>query len=157
MLDGTLGQAGDALHVAAALGCAVEGWEHSPTLFSLLEEGLPRLAKEPAPCGPAAERVQAHHGDSGDAFASLPADYADAVLLAPMYNRPDKAAPGFDLLRAVADHAALQRKTVTAALVVAPRVVVKWPRGAKTPDALDGFRPTLVEGHRVAYWTVERS
>ena len=90
-------------------------------------------------------------------MAALPADSMDAVLLAPMYLAPDKAAPGFELLRALADHRPLQADAVDAALHCAPRLVVKWPRGTEPPQALRQRPTRVILGSRVAYWVVERS
>lgn len=156
VVDGTLGLAGDALHLSGALGCEVIGVEISPILHALLEEGLPRLARSPRPeVADAASRVRPVLGDSLEVLRSMASDAADGVLLAPMYPSPDKAAPGFELLRAVADHHPLREEHVVEALRVAPRLVVKWPPGLEPPAALLG-RAAPSGGGRVEYWLVER-
>lgn len=156
VVDGTLGLAGDALHLSGALGCEVVGVEISPVLHALLEEGLPRLARSPrAEVADAASRVRPVLGDSLAVLRSMAPDHADAVLLAPMYPSPDKAAPGFELLRAVADHQPLRDEHVVEALRVARRLVVKWPPGLEPPPALSG-RARPAGGGRVEYWVVER-
>jgi hypothetical protein len=156
IVDGTLGLAGDALHIAAALECEVLGYEISPQMFSLLERGLPRLASDRAPVADAAKRVRAHLGDCATAMEQMPPDSADAVLLAPMYASPDKAAPGFDLLRGVAEHAKLSPRQIDAALRIAPRLVIKAVRGHRVQQPLEGRNARPIVGHRVDYWVVER-
>lgn len=156
VIDGTAGLAGDSLHLSGALGCRVSAMEISPVLFSLLERGLPRLVgSRHAEVSDAASRVRPSLGDCVDQMAALPADSADAVLLAPMYPNPHKAAPGFPILRKMADHQPLTEAQVRAALRVSPRLVVKWPRGLARPDALSGGAQ-LREGHRVDYWIETR-
>ena len=153
IVDGTLGLAGDALHIASALTCEVLGYEASAPLYCLLEEGLTRLASGREPAASAAARVHPTWGDCEPGLRALDPDSADAVLLAPMYERPDKAMPGFELLRAVALHAPLSTAQIEAALRVAPRVVVKWPRGKPKPPPLDHCgRVEQIAGHRVDYW-----
>lgn len=157
VVDGTLGLAGDALHVAGALDCAVTGIELSPTLFSLLEEGLARLgANRRAVVARAARHITPVLGDSTEAMAAMEADSADAVLLAPMYPNPDKAAPGFEILRAYAVHDPLSEAAVEAALHVAPRLVVKWPGRAQPPPTLVGKGSERIGGSRVDYWVLTR-
>lgn len=157
VVDGTLGLAGDALHVAGALGCEVVGVEVQAVLFSLVEEGLARLARSERPeVRAAASGVRARLGDSTEVLASMAPGSADAVLLAPMYPSADRAAPGFELLRQTAEHARLKPEQVAAALRVAPRLVVKWPRGLERPSALPPDSD-CVSGHRVDYWIARSS
>ncbi len=140
VVDGTLGLAGDALHIAAVLGCRVTGIEGSPQIFSLLEEGVPRLAAELE----AARRISLRLGETSEVLDEIGA--ADAVFLAPMYERPRAAAPGFELLRQVAVHDPVTERTLTAALRVAPRVVVKVDRGtADLPGTLERIRGKAVD------------
>lgn len=157
VIDATLGLAGDALHLAAALRCRVTGIEVAPPLAMLLESGLARLARQPDPVGGAAQRIDLHVGHATQVLAQRPENSANAVLLAPMYATPDRAMPGFHLLRQVAHHAPPDRELVRQALRVAPRLVVKVPRGAPPPPYLQ-VGPTLevVHGKRVDYWTLAR-
>jgi len=155
VIDGTLGLAGDGLHIAGALSCQVTGVEASPALYSLLEEGLARLGTESGPAADCASAIRLVFGDCAQLMADMPANSADAVLLAPMYAKPDKAAPGFELLRSVADHCPLTHEQLDQALRVSGRVVVKWPRGAPMPAALSSFGGVdCVEGKRVNYWVI---
>jgi len=124
VVDGTLGLAGDALHIAAALCCDVTGIEGSPVIYSLLEEGLPRLGRHLE----AANRISIHHGEASERLGQLPP--ADAVFLAPMYTHPRAAAPGFELLRRVALHNPFTEALLAAAHRIAPRVVLKVDRNA---------------------------
>ena len=147
MVDGTLGLAGDALHIAEVLGCRVTGIEGSPPIFSLLEEGLPRLARELEAAG----RIALRLGEAGEVLGTL--DTADAVFLAPMYERPRAAPPGFELLRRVAVHDPFSERILAAALAVAPWVVLKVDRGAPDPG---GFG-TRVRGKSVDYLVMDRT
>ncbi len=157
IIDGTLGLAGDGLHVAGALACEVIGIEASPAMFCLLEEGVARMTSEPGPVARCAARLQLHHGDCAQIMRTFPDNHADAVLLAPMYDSPDKAAPGFELLRSVAIYDPLSPEQVHEGLRVAPRVVVKWPGGEPPPPALGAFSSvSCIEGQRVNYWLVTR-
>lgn len=157
VVDGTLGLAGDALHIAGTLECRVVGIEASPALSCLLEEGIARMAGERDPVARCAKAIELHHGDCAEVMATFPADSADAVLLAPMYDSPEKAAPGFQLLRSVAVHDPLSQRQLHAGLRLAPRVVVKWPAGEPRPPALDRFRQVrCIAGQRVNYWQVFR-
>ena len=157
VVDGTLGLAGDALHVAGALGCEVLGVELSTPLYCLLEEGLARLSREPEPVGACARAIRLRHGDTTEVLAELPADSADAVLLAPMYLTPDRAQPGFGLLREQAVHGQLTGLQIERALRVAPRLVVKWPRGEPPPgDAGLHDKLTRLSGKAVDYWVLTR-
>lgn len=131
LLDGTLGLAGDALH-AAALGLEVTGVEASPALFSLAEEGLPRLARDPV-AGPAAARIRALHGRAELVLAGFPDDHFDAVMLDPMFRRPAAAQPGFSLLRAVALTEPLSPELLAQARRVGRRVVIKTPNWGPPP------------------------
>lgn len=149
VVDGTVGLAGDALHIATVLGCPVLGIEGSGAVYSLLEEGLARLASEE----PAAARVTVRHGDAATVLDTLEADSADAVYLSPMYEVPRQAAPGFELLRAVAIHAPLDERLLAAASRVARhRVVVKVGPGDVLPV---GSEIARVRGRAVDYAVVE--
>jgi len=130
IVDGTLGLAADALHIAATLGCQVVGFEASPVVYSLVEEGLERLGRELS----AARRIDARLGDAVPLLEALSPASVDAVYLSPMSDRPHRAAPGFELLRAVARHDPFDEPWLEAALRVArERVVLKAPPGWAPP------------------------
>jgi len=146
VIDGTLGLAGDALHIASALSCRVTGIEGSPVIHALLEEGLPRLGQHLE----AANRITLRLGDATETLATLTA--ADVVFFAPMYERPRAAAPGFELLRRVAIHDPLSPALLREAHRVAPRVIVKIDRGE---PALPGTS-TRIRGRAVDYLVLHR-
>ncbi len=136
VLDANLGRAGDAHHLAFSLGASVLGLETSPVLFSLLEEGLARIARMASPVAEAIARVRALHADAEAFLAAEPDDSVDVVYFDPMVQRPRAGQPGFELLRAFASHA---RPSVAlfehAARVARRRVVVKHPPGEPEPAA----------------------
>lgn len=157
VIDATLGLANDALHISAALECSVVGIEVAPPLVMLLESGLIRLSSEPDPLGAAAGRISLRAGHATEVLAQMPRDSADAVLLAPMYETPDRAMPGFSLLRAVAHHTPPDAALILEAIRVAPRLVVKLPRGAAEPPYLQiENRLKVLHGKRVDYWVYTR-
>ncbi len=155
VFDGTLGLAQDALHLAAALDADVVGTEASPVVYALLEEGLPRLAREvDAAVACAAARVRAIPGACADVLAEVPAQAYDAVYLSPMFVAPRGAPPGYELFRAIAVHDALDARTVARALRAAPRLVVKGLAGDPPPEALRHYDPICVPGKAVDFWVV---
>ena len=158
VIDATLGLAQDALHLAAALDCQVLGLEASPALYSLLEEGLPRVARLPVPGAAAAANVTPRLGDArsllGTMVASSQGPVAEVVFLDPMFEVPRRAQPGWDLLRLVAHDAPLDGATLEAAFHAARlRVVLKVAAGAPAPAAVSalGVQPTRVSGKALDY------
>jgi len=132
VVDGTLGLAIDALHLAEATGAEVIAAERAPAIRSLCEEGLQRLSTR----WPAARQIRLWGGLAADVLAMLPTGYADAVFMAPMFEKAAAAAPGFDLLRGLAHHAPLDERTRAEALRVAGRLVVKLSPADPVPDWL---------------------
>jgi hypothetical protein len=147
VIDGTLGLGIDALHLAAALGAEVIGVEAAPAICCLNEEGLRRLASTGLD---AAARVRPVQGLAGEVMAAMAPDSADAVFLAPMFDEPAAAAPGWDLLRPLACYHPVDQATVDAALRVAPRLVVKLAPKDVVPDALAGARWVSTQALRYA-------
>lgn len=146
VLDGTLGLALDALHVAAVTGARVTGFEWHPALFSLTEAGLRQLA---ASGKAAASRVQPFLGDSRVELR----DYrADAVMLSPMFDEPRRAPPGFELLRHLARHAPLGEDWLASALSAAPRVVLRARRAQPVPPFAEPHLIEVMRGKAVDYW-----
>ncbi|MBM4378699.1 MAG: class I SAM-dependent methyltransferase, partial [Deltaproteobacteria bacterium] len=126
VLDATLGQAQDALLAARAVGPSgkVLGVESSLPLYLLAREGLRRFD-----VGPGAAPLEIRRGRSGDVLASLPTGSVDVVLWDPMFERPRKAQPGFEVLREVADSAPLTPELLAESRRVARRwVLVKASR-----------------------------
>lgn len=154
ILDVTLGLAGDALHAAAGLGVAVDGVEGSAVMRCLLEEGLPRLARDVDKPWRAAARVRVV-GDDAASFLRACRDGAyDVVALDPMMSRAKRAAPAFDAYRAFAvPGRATPALLADAARVAAKRVVLKLGKGAPRP-AFPWTR--VVPGAHVVYCVHER-
>ena len=157
VLDCTLGLAGDALVLAGALEAAVTGLEYSPVLFSLLEEGLARLARPHPQKGAmawqdAAARVRPVASDALTFLAAQAGARFDVVYLDPMMTRPLGQNPMFEVLRAFAHPAPVsQTLLVEAARVARRRVVLKLPHDTLAPpDALRWDR--TVTGSAVDYF-----
>lgn len=136
VLDCTLGRAGDAHHLAYALKAEVLGLETSPVLYSLLEEGIERISRMPRPVARAIARVRVEHAEASDFLGRQPDESFDVVYLDPMVRRPQKGQPGFELLRAFAEHAPPSLGLFEqAARVASRRVVMKLPPGEAEPAA----------------------
>jgi 16S rRNA (guanine1516-N2)-methyltransferase len=126
VLDATLGLAADALVCARAVGPSgrVVGVEASFPLWVVVSQGLARAAGYPGSC-----QVEAVHGSAREVLSTWPTGSADVVTLDPMFDRPRKASPAFELLRAHAVHAPLDAETLREARRVARRwVIVKGGR-----------------------------
>lgn len=153
IVDGTLGLCADALHLAAVTGARVVGLEIAMPLVCLAEEGLGRLAKEE----PAAARVSVAHADSRARLSTLAEELqADVVTLSPMFDEPQAAAPGFDVLRSLAEPAPLDATWLDAAFRVAPTVVVKARPGQPIPSFARSYLQTVHQGRAVDYWRLRR-
>lgn len=121
VLDGTLGLAADASVCAYVVGPTgkVIGVESSLPLYALVSEGVKPLGLS----------LDVRFGDARDLMASMPARSVDCVVLDPMFDRPKKASPTFELLRKFADHRPLTPETIEHARRIARRwVVVKGGR-----------------------------
>jgi len=155
VVDATLGLGGDALHLAWALGTSLIGLEASPVIYSLLEEGLARMASTPLRgFADPASRVHPVLVDALQWLAEQPAGSADVVYLDPMFETPLSAPPGFELFRGFAHAVTLSEELVEAACRVASaRVVIKIPGASQVPDfrRFDG----RVRGGAVDYLVVE--
>lgn len=138
VIDATLGFAQDAVLAARAVGPAgkVVGVEASLPLFLVVSLGLEGWDPGPRSC-----RVEPVFGEAGAFLQQQPQKSADVVLFDPMFARPRKAQPGFELLRRHADYAPLTRSALDAAVRVARRaVVVKASRYSDELTRL-GLRP----------------
>ena len=126
VLDCTLGLAADALVAARAVGRAgrVVGLESSQALFALASEGLEGYDPGPESC-----RVDALH-QSAESFISLQPDQSfDHILFDPMFQRPRRSSPSFEMLRRFADYSPLTVSMLhQAARVARVSVVVKAAR-----------------------------
>ena len=131
VLDCTLGLGQDALVAALAVGPTgrVVALEKSLALYAVVSEGLKAYAS-----GPEARAVEAVHADAREYLRGLPARAFDVVCFDPMFEKPTKAQPGFELLRRFAEHAPLLPETLEEARRVARRWVVV--KGAKHSEDL---------------------
>jgi hypothetical protein len=138
VLDATLGLGQDALVAARIVGPfgSVVGLEKSLPLFAVTSEGLKAYALGEAMC-----RVTCIHVDSADFLARQPARSFDCVLFDPMFERPRKAQPSFDVLRKFADYSPLTPSVLWSARRVARRcVAIKASPHSKDLPRL-GLRP----------------
>jgi SAM-dependent methyltransferase len=153
LLDCTLGLGQDALVAALVVGPSgrVVGLERSLALYAVVSEGLKAYDHGPASCC-----VEAVHADAHAYLRSLPAGSFDVVFFDPMFEKPRKSQPAFEMLRRFAEHAPLSPETLEEARRVARRWVVV--KGSKYSDDLKklgleaepGSRYTSVIWGRVA-------
>lgn len=126
VLDCTLGLGADALVAARAVGRrgTVVGLESSLAVFALVREGLEGYDPGPESC-----RVEVLH-QCAESFLSLQADQSfDHVLFDPMFQRPQRSSPSFEMLRRFADYSPLTVSMLQqAARVARVSVVVKGAR-----------------------------
>ncbi|WP_163786864.1 class I SAM-dependent methyltransferase, partial [Myxococcus vastator] len=92
-------------------------------------EGLRRYA-----LGEDSGPIDVLHADAREYLKTLPSRAFDVVFFDPMFAKPRKSQPAFDMLRRFAEHAPLTRETLTEARRVARRWVVV--KGAKYTDDL---------------------
>ncbi|OGQ20256.1 MAG: hypothetical protein A2138_24045, partial [Deltaproteobacteria bacterium RBG_16_71_12] len=153
LFDATLGLAADAMHAAVVLGCEVVGTEASPVMFSLLEEGLPRMARTE----PRIARVRPTNAEACATLATLPDGSFDVVMLDPMMSRPKRSTPSFEVLRSFAMTARADAALLREALRVARRrVVLKLGKGAPLPPGAPYGFPRVERGGSVSYWVHDR-
>jgi 16S rRNA (guanine1516-N2)-methyltransferase len=146
VLDCTLGLAGDALVAARAVGPSgrVVGLEKSLALFALVASGLPAFE------GPGSCRIDVRHQDAADFLARQPDKAFDLVLFDPMFDRPQRCSPAFEMLRRHAEHAPLsasvledaQRVARRGVLVKGSRLSMEWRRLELKPERGSRYSPT---------------
>jgi hypothetical protein len=121
VLDCTLGLAADALVAARAVGPRgqVVGLEKSLALFALISSGLKSFDFGTRSC-----RVDAQFEDAAVFLARQPARSFDSVLFDPMFERPRRSSPAFQMLRRYADLSPLTPEILTEARRVARQAVV---------------------------------
>lgn len=131
VLDCTLGLAQDALVASLAVGPAgrVVGLEKSLALGVVAGEGLRRYE-----LGPDSGPIEVRHADAREYLKTLPTGAFDVVFFDPMFAKPKKAQPAFEVLRRFAEHAPLTPETLAEGRRVARRWVVV--KGAKYSDDL---------------------
>jgi len=97
----------------------VIGVEASLAMFALVSEGLKAMGST----------IDVRHGSSLEVLRAMPAGSVDCVVIDPMFDRPKKSSPAFEMLRRFAVHEPLERETLEEAQRVARRwVVVKGGR-----------------------------
>ncbi|WP_224248195.1 class I SAM-dependent methyltransferase [Hyalangium gracile] len=143
VLDCTLGLAQDALVASLAVGPGgrVVGVEKSLALCALVSEGLKTYELGPDSC-----RVEVVHADALEYLRTLPARSFDVVCFDPMFARPQKSQPGFDVLRRFASHDPLAPEALEEGRRVARRWVVV--KGARYSDDLRKLGLTPEPGSR---------
>ncbi len=145
VLDCTLGLAADALVAARAVGPAgrVIGLEKSLALFALVSAGLAGLER-PRSC-----QIDVQHEDAAAFLARAPAQSFDVVLFDPMFDRPQRCSPAFEMLRRHAEHAPLAPAMLENAQRVARRFVLvklsrrstEWRRLNLRPEVGSPYSP----------------
>lgn len=149
VLDCTLGLAQDALVAARAVGPQgrVVGLEKSIGVFALVSSGLAALEQHPSAC-----RVKPVHADYAEFLRSAESKSFDVVLIDPMFERPKKSQPSFELLRRHAEHARLTPEALADARRVARRLVlVKGSRYSRDLREL-GIEPQVTSRSQAVVW-----
>ncbi len=121
VLDGTLGLAADAAVCAHVVGPGgrVIGVESSLPLYALVSEGVKPLKLS----------LDVRFGNSLEVMRAMPSRSVECVVLDPMFDRPKKSSPTFELLRKFADHRPLSPELIEHARRIARRwVVIKGGR-----------------------------
>ncbi|WNG17342.1 class I SAM-dependent methyltransferase [Cystobacter fuscus] len=131
VLDCTLGLGQDALVAAVVVGQQgrVVALEKSLALYAVVSEGLKIYDAGPESC-----RVEPVHTDAHAYLRTLPPGSFDVVCFDPMFEKPKKSQPAFEMLRRFAEHAPLTPEVLEEARRVARRWVVV--KGAKHSEDL---------------------
>src|SRR5260370_666721 len=143
VLDCTLGLGADALVAARAVGTTgrVVGLEKSLALYALVSQGLEDYDPGSRSC-----RVEPLLTDAESFLRSQPNGSFDHVLFDPMFERPRRSAPSFEILRRFADHSPLTVSTLGLAARVSRRSVVV--KGARHSNDLAKLRLRAEPGSR---------
>lgn len=143
VLDCTLGLAQDALVAARAVGPSgrVVALEASALIYALVSQGL-----RDHPPGPRSCAIDPVRADAGEFLRAAANDSFDCVLYDPMFGRPIKSQPAFEVLRRYADHSPLTPDILREAVRVARRVVVV--KAARYSDDLHKLGLERVAGRR---------
>ncbi|RJS17659.1 protein-L-isoD(D-D) O-methyltransferase [Corallococcus sp. H22C18031201] len=143
VLDCTLGLGQDALMASLAVGPTgrVVGLEKSPALCVVAGEGLRRYPRGDDSCAIDVQNVDAHAY-----LKTQPSGAFDVVFFDPMFAKPKKAQPAFEVLRRFADHSPLTPEALEEGRRVARRWVVV--KGAKHSDDLQKLGLTPEPGSR---------
>lgn len=149
LIDCTLGLGADSLAAARAVGPRgrVLGVEKSLPLYALASEGLAAYDFGPRSC-----RVEVALGDCAELLRALPDRSFDVVLFDPMFERPRRSSPAFEMLRRFADGSPLSPQTLERARIVARRwVLVKGARHSGELGRL-GLSPQPRSPHAAVAW-----
>lgn len=150
VLDCTLGLAQDALVAARAVGPRgrVVGLEKSLALYAVISEGLKAHEFGPRSC-----RIEVVRADAAEYLKRQPTGSFDCVVFDPMFEKPAKAQPYFEVLRRFADHAPLTEEMLAEARRVARRaVVVKGPKYGSELPRLGLTQVPLSRYASVSWW-----
>jgi hypothetical protein len=149
VLDCTLGLAQDALVTSLVVGPTgrVVGLEKSLALYAVISEGLQRYD-----LGPDSSPIEVVHADAAQHLKTLPTGAFDVVFFDPMFAKPRKSQPAFEMLRRYAEHAPLTPETLEEGRRVARRWVVV--KGARYSDDLKklGLTPEPGTHHTDVIW-----
>lgn len=156
IIDLTTGLGQESLFLAHAFpDASVTGFEASPIMFSLLEEGFTRMSREDMPWSQAAARVHIQMGHSLALLQALPDKSTDVIYMDPMFSEPQAAPPGYELLRCAALHGDITPALLHEAMRVARwHIVMKSPRHHLPPDILAPLAPTHIQSKRLSFWRV---
>ncbi len=149
LLDCTLGLGSDALVAARAVGAQgkVVGLEKSVALHAVVSEGLSRHPYAEGSC-----QIEALRADAAAYLKACPARSFDVVFFDPMFERPRRASPTFEVLRRYADYSPLDLGMLQEARRVARRwVVIKGSRYSQDLKKL-GLRPEAPPRHATVVW-----
>jgi len=141
VLDCTLGLGTDAVVASFIAGKngRVVGLESSPVIAFLVKRGLAFYPEANRDIVAAMRRVEVIRADHREYLRALPPGSFDVVYFDPMFRFPGKQSPAINAMRNLANHAPLDRETITHALRIAvKRVVVKERRGSAEFERL-GF------------------
>jgi 16S rRNA (guanine1516-N2)-methyltransferase len=145
VLDCTLGLGADALVAARGVGITgrVVGLEKSLALYALVSEGLEQYDPGSRSC-----RIEPLHIDAESFLRSQPDQSFDHVLFDPMFERPRRSAPSFEILRRFADHSPLTLSMLRHGARVARRSVVV--KGARYSNDFEKLGLSAEPGSRYA-------
>lgn len=121
LLDCTLGLGQDALVASVVVGTRgrVVALEKSLALYAVVSEGLKLHDFGPESC-----QVETVHTDAWEYLRAQPSGSFDVVYFDPMFDKPKKSQPTFEMLRRFAEHAPLTPEVLEEARRVARRWVV---------------------------------
>ncbi len=149
VLDCTLGLAQDGLVAARAVGPEgrVVGLEKSLALYAVMSEGL-----DAYDFGPRSSRIDVRHEDAAAFLARQPTGSFDVVVFDPMFERPAKAQPSFEVLRRFADHTPLTEEMLAEARRVARRLVAVKASKHSGDFARLGLTPVPLSRYASVAW-----